>query len=206
MDEMTELWTRRRIEPTSAIMILVTATALVGAAWLRYRSRPLDEPLSLGARVPPLQVLDLETSEPLVLFGLSGKVVWITFWSIDSASAASSLQTLERASKRLADHRRFAQVAAAVPAGKASQVRSSLRSNRIGLPVYLASSSVLRQFGTSSADPPFHVLIGADGRILALARGGDDSTIGRLAAMAQRRLDELDPEGATRYALGTAQN
>jgi len=201
MDEMTERWTRRRIEPSSAIMILVTAAALVGAALLNYRSRPTDESLNLGARVPPLQVLDLETSEPLVLFGLNGKVVWVTFWSIDSASAPSSLKALERASKRLADHRRFAQVAAAVPAGQASQVRESLRSNRIGLPVYLASAAVLRHFGVSSADPPFHVLIGADSRIIALARGGDDSTIGRLAAMAQRRLDELDPQGATRYAL-----
>ncbi len=200
MDQITELWTRRRIEPSSAMMIIVTATALVGSAWLHYRSGPADPPLSLGARVPPLQVFDLETSEPLVLLGLNGKVVWVTFWSIDSASAPSSLQALERVSKRLADHRRFAQVAAAVSGGKASEVRELLRSNRIGLPVYLASPALLRQFGTSSADPPFHVLIGADGRILALARGGDDSTIGRLAAMAQRRLDELDPQGATRFA------
>jgi len=200
MDELTEMWTRRRIEPSSAVMIIVTAAALVGATWLRYGSRPADVPLSLGARVPPLQVLDLATSEPLVLLGLNGKVLWVTFWSIDSASAPSSLQALERASKRLAGHRRFAQVAAAVPAGKAGQVRESLRSNRIGLPVYLASAATLRQFGVSSADPPFHVLIGADGRIIALARGGDDSTIARLAATAQRRLDELDPEGAARYA------
>ncbi len=200
MDEMTELWTRRRIEPSSAMMMVVTAIALVGAASLHYRSRPDHEPLSVGARIPPLQVLDLETSEPLVMIGLNGKVVWVTFWSIDSASAKSSLQALERASKRLAGHRRFVGVAAAVPAGKAREIRELLRSNRIGLTVYLASAGLLGRFGTASADPPFHVLIGADGRILALARGGDDTTIGRLAAMAQRQLDELDPEGATRFA------
>ena len=75
-----------------------------------------------------------------------------------------------------------------------------LRSNGIELPVYLASAATLRRFGTSSADPPLHVLIGADGRIAALARGSDDSTIARLAAMAQRRLDELDPHGTMRFA------
>jgi hypothetical protein len=200
MDEMTEMWTRRRIDPSNAFLLLVTATALLGAAWLRYGSHPADEPLTVGAKVPPLQILDLETSEPLVLLGLSGKVVWITFWSVESASAPSSLKALEQASKKLAGHRLFRQVLAAVEKGKAGKIRATLHSNEIGLSAYTASPTLLRQFGVSSADSLFHVLIGTDGRILALSRGDDESTLDRLAAMAQRRLDEIDPQGTTRFA------
>jgi hypothetical protein len=200
MDQATDIWTHRRIEPSSAIMLLVTATALVGAAWLHYRSHPAGETLTVGAKVPPLEVLDLETSEPLVLIGHGGKVVWATFWSIDSQEAAPFLKALAQATKKVAGHRRFVQIVAAVDEGKASQIRAMLDSNKIELPIYRASAAMLRRFGTTSADPPLHVLIGADGRIIALARGGDESTIGRLATMTQRRLDELDPQGATRFA------
>ncbi len=52
MDKMTEVWTRRRIEPSSALMILMTATALVGAAWLHYRSHPADLALSVVREFP----------------------------------------------------------------------------------------------------------------------------------------------------------
>jgi len=200
MDQMTETWTRRRIEPSSAIMLLVTAIAVVGAVWLHYRNYPAEETLTVGARIPALQFLDLGTSEPLVVLGHSGRVIWITFWSAESASALPSLKDLERVTKKLAGHRRFVQVVAAVEDGKASQVRAIIDSNGIKLPVYLATAAIFRRFGASSADPPLHVLIGADSRIIALARGGDDSTIARLAAMVQRRLDELDPQGTTRFA------
>jgi hypothetical protein len=200
MDEMTEVWTRRRIEPSSAIMMTVTAIALVVTAWLQYRSRPASETLTLGARVPPLEVLDLETSEPLFLLGHSGKLVWLTFWSVDSPTASSDLKSLEQATKKLAGHRRFVQIAAAVNTGKTSQIQSVLRSSEIRLPVYLAGAATLQKFGARGADPPLHVLIGADSRIIAIARGGDDSTVSRLAAMAQHQLDELDPQGTTRFA------
>jgi len=43
-------------------------------------------------------------------------------------------------------------------------------------------------------------LIDADGRILALARGAGRPTLERIAAQAGRRLEELDPMGATRFA------
>ncbi len=127
-------------------------------------------------------------------------MVWVTFWSVNAATAPSNLKALEQATKKLAAHRRFNQVIAAVDVGKAGQVRATVDSNKIELPVYLASAPMLRRFGTSSADPPLHVLIGADSRIIAMVRGGDDGTIARLAAMAKRRLDELDPQGSTRFA------
>jgi hypothetical protein len=201
MEKLTDIWTRRRIEPQSAIMVIVTASALVGSAWLHYRSHPADEPLTVGSRIAPLSVVDLETSEPLVLAGHGGKVVWLTFWSVHSASASSSLKALERATKKLTGHRRFMQVVAAVDDdSKASQIRATLQSSGIDLPVYLAAAATLRRFGTSSADPPLHVLIGGDGRIIALARGGDEATMARLASMAQRRLEEFDPQGTTRFA------
>jgi hypothetical protein len=200
MDEMTDVWTHRRIEPSSALLLLVTATALAGTVYLRYRSSAALESLTVGSRLPPLQLADLETSEPHVLVASAGKVVWVTFWSGDSPTAMSTLTALEQASKRLAHHRRFVQVPAVIEAREVGQVRESLRSHRIRLPAYSASATVLRQFGVSSADPPFHALIGRDGRILALARGSDDSTLARLAAMAQQQLDELDPKGTLQFA------
>jgi hypothetical protein len=200
MDEMTDVWTRRRLEPSSAIMIVVTAVALLSAAWVHYRSRPAIETLTVGARVPPLEVLDLDTSEPLVLLGHSGKLVWLTFWSADSATASSDLKLLDQATRPLTAHRRFVQMTAAVEAGKAGQIRSMLRSSKLKLPVYLAGAATLQRFGTSKADPPLHVLIGPDCRIIAIARGGDGATIARLASMAQQQLEELDPAGTTRFA------
>jgi hypothetical protein len=135
----------------------------------------------VGAEAPPLRLTDPETSEPIVLVGLRDKVVWVVFWSAASPSGRSSLAELETASRRLRMHRRFAAVAAAV--------------------VYLAGPETRRRFHAESADPPLHVLIDAGGRILAMARGGGQPTIGRIAELARRRLDEIDPLGETRFAL-----
>ena len=87
MDEASDIPTKRRIDGVTAIMVVVTAASLLGAAWLRTRRPPENEPPAVGALAPPLRLLDLETSEPIVLVGLRGKVVWVVFWSADSPSA-----------------------------------------------------------------------------------------------------------------------
>ena len=201
MDEPTAMPPRRRIDAMSGLMSAITLAALIGAVWMRFGPSSRESPtVAVGRAAPPLRLLDMETSEPLVLVGLEGKVVWVVFWSAEAASGRSCLAELAAAVKRLQAHRRFALVTAAVEAGAPAHVRAAVAAIGVDLPVYLASATTRRQFGAETADPPLHVLIDADGRVLAMAVGAGRPTLERFAAQAGRRLDELDPLGETRFA------
>ena len=199
MDAATEIWSRRRIDPMSALMIVMTAAGLLGAAWLRFGPSPAPPPPVVGGLAPPVQVVDLETSEPMVLAGLRGKVVWIVFWSASSASGPACLPALDDVWKRLKVHQRFVFVAAAVEIDQADRVRALISACLSNLPVYLASRETQRRYGVERADPPLHVLIDAAGHIIAIARGAGRPTIERIADQAKRQLVELDPLGDTRF-------
>jgi hypothetical protein len=147
-----------------------------------------------------LRLLDVETSEPVVLLGLRGKVVWVVFWSSKSPSAGSSLRAIEPAWVSLKARGRFVMAAAAIDADHPAHVRAAVAESGTKLPVYLASAEALRRFGAHDADPPLNVLIDPDGHIAALARGTSPQTIERIAAQAGRLLDELGPIEETRFA------
>ena len=202
MDLESEPYPKRRIDPMSGLMMLVTLVAIAGAAWLRFgrSSSPEVATAAVGVEAPPLRLIDPETSEPIVLVGLNGKVVWVVFWSAASPSGRSCLAELESASRRLRTHRRFAMVAAAVELDDPAKVRAAAREAGFQPPVYLAGAETRRRFHAEDADPPLHVLIDAGGRILAMARGDGQPTIGRIAEEARRRLDEIDPHGEMRFA------
>jgi peroxiredoxin len=200
MDEATDIPTKRRIDGITVIMVLVTATSLLGAAWLRTRRPSESEPPAVGGLAPPLRLLDLATSEPIVLVGLRGKVVWVVFWSAESPSGGSSLAAIEAAWSTLKTRGRFTMVAAAVEVDKPARVRAAVAENGITLPVYLASTETRRRYGALHTDAPLNVLIDADGRIATMARGTSPQTIQRIAAQATRLLDELGPEDDTRFA------
>jgi hypothetical protein len=200
MDVATEIRSRRRIEPMSALMLAMTAAALLGAAWLRFGLPATPEPPRIGGMAPPVHVLDLNASENMVLAGLHGKVVWLVFWSASSESGPASLPMLEDVWNRLKTHQRFALVAAAIDADHPERVRELTGANQFNLPVYLASPETHLRYDAAPADPPFHVLIDASGHIIAVARGAGRSTIERIADQAKRQLDELDPLGNTRFA------
>jgi peroxiredoxin len=184
VDVTSEPYPKRRIDAMSALMVLVTLSALAGAAWMRFGRSGATESwsASVGAEAPPLRLLDLESSEPMVLVGLNSKVVWVVFWSARAPSGPSCLTELKAASKRLRSHRRFAMVTAAVESDDPAAVRAAMQSAGVNLPVYLAGPDTRRRFHAENADPPLHVLIDAGGRILAMARG------------------DLDPIGETRFA------
>ena len=119
MGEPTEKPARRRVNVISAMMSLVTVAAIVGAAWLRYGpTTALDRNpatvVTLGEEALPLRLLDLKTGEPLVLVGLSNRVVWVIFWSAEPPSGRECLSELEPVWKKLKVNRRFALVTAAV--------------------------------------------------------------------------------------------
>jgi len=202
MGEAREVPLRRRIDGITTIMVAVTAASLLGAAWLRTRRPPANEPPALGGLAPPLRLLDLETSEPLVLVGLRGKVVWVVFWAADSPSAFSSLAAIDHAWVQLKARRPFVGVAAAVAAENPGRVRAAVAETGVSSPVYLASTETVLSYGALRADPPLHVLIGTDGRVVAIARGANSQTIDRIADQARRLLDHLGPQDDTRFASG----
>jgi hypothetical protein len=186
------------------MMMVVTAAALLGAIWLKTKGTPGIESPRVGAVAPSLQLLDLETSEPLVLVGQRSKIIWVVFWSATSQSASSSLGAIERASVPLRARRRFDMVAAAVDTDRPARVREAVAESGVKMPVYLASANTLARYGVTAGAAPLHVLIGVDGRIVAIAREVGPQTIDRIADQARRLLDELGPQDDTRFASGVS--
>jgi hypothetical protein len=200
MSETDGTLKRRSVDWLSVVMATVTVAALLGAAWFKSGSFTARRSLSVGDRVPVLQFVDLDSSEPILMAGLKGKVVWIVFWSANEPAASSRLSAIARVSSRIRTHRRFSLVTAAVEAGEPERVRAVVAQSGVDLPVYLASPESLRRFAAENGDPPLNVLIDAEGQVIAIARGAGDATLERLADQAKRQLDELDPMGNTRFA------
>ena len=72
---------RRRIDRISLLLALASLGIVGWTAWIRFAPSPRPDPPAVGSVLPPLPLMDLETSEPLILLGLKGKVVWVVFWS-----------------------------------------------------------------------------------------------------------------------------
>jgi hypothetical protein len=189
----------RRFDRVSALLALITSVALVSAGWMRFGPGRAVEPLSVGATLPALRLLDPATREPLVLLGLRGKVVWLTFWSASAptATARADLDALETVWKRFKTRSKFAMAAVAIDADRPEAVRSLLATTRWTLPVYLAAPETRQAFGADAARLPLHLLVDPTGQILATAQG---QTLGRLTDQAERALDQLEPLGKTRFA------
>jgi hypothetical protein len=191
----------RRLDRLSLILAVLTVVIVGWTAWLRFGPGRPPGSLIIGSALPPVRLLDLETGEAKVLFGLKGKVTWVVFWSVASPSGQTVLPRLESAWKRLGQHRSFTLVAAATDSGQPDRVRAALAQTHATLPVYLATTEAVNRFGARATGPPLHYLIDADGRIAAMARGDGLDTIRRLEAQARSWLEKLDPLGGTRFAL-----
>ena len=191
---------RGRFDWPSAVMAVVSIVALLVAAWFRSGSSSGVKPLSVGDSAPLMQLIDLESSEPVLMLGLKGKVVWIVFWSAQAHDAPKTLAAIARASSKIKSHRRFTMLTAAVEADQPEKVRATISQAGVDIPVYLATALCRHRFGAENADPPLHVLIDSAGEVIALARGTGQSTLDRIVIQAQHRLEELDPEGNTRFA------
>jgi hypothetical protein len=190
-----------RIDWVNVALVLAAGAVLGYTAWLRYGPKGPGEPPGVGQRPPALGLLDVRTREPLVLVGLRGRVVWISFLAADSPT---QLAGLEGAWKRLSARRGFAMVAAAVEgqggARSGDRLRANLEKSRSALPVYLATDETLRRFGTRRAKLPLHILVDENGRVGAVAQGEGGEVFARLVGQAERWLDELEPLGPTRFA------
>jgi hypothetical protein len=200
LDEPEDGRPSRGFDWLSLLMALVTVLVVGWAAWLRFASHSAIETPAVGSVLPPLRLLDLQSSEPLVLLGLKGKIVWVVFWSPGSETGRKVLPQLEKAWRRLRPHGRFSMVAAAVDRAQSQRAREAIAEIHATLPVYLATPETRRRFGVQDADPPLHLLIDERGQIAALAKGAGQETIDRLASQARAWLDELDPMRNTRFA------
>jgi hypothetical protein len=190
----------RRFDWLSLILALATVLIVGGAAWIRFAAHSSIKAPVVGSVLPPLRLLDLKSSEPVVLIGLKGKIVWVVFWSPGSETGRKVLPQLEKAWRRLRPHGRFSMVAAAADSTQSALAREATAEIHATLPVYLARPETRRQFGVQDADPPVHFLIDERGQIAILARGAGEETINRLASQARAWLDELDPMRNTRFA------
>jgi hypothetical protein len=178
----------------------VTIVALMTAAWFHFRSATKVKALAIGDTAPLVRLIDLDSSEPLLMLGLKGKVVWIVFWSAEANDAPKTLAAIARASSKIKAHRRFSMLTAAIEADKPDKVRAVIGESGVDLPVYLAGADSRLRFGAETADPALHVLIDAVGQVITIARGVGQSTLDRIALQAERQLEELDPDGNTRFA------
>jgi len=188
---------RRQIDWPAAALAVVTTAARGWAAWQRFGPPPPPEPPVPGAWPPPLRLLDPADGEPVLLMG-RGKVVWVTFWSAASGSAAAELARLDRAWAGLRGRRRFLAVAAAVDADRPGRLAGVRAAARAGRPVYLATPGTRRAFGVAGA--PLHLLIDESGRVAAVARGWGEATLDRLARQAGAALEGSEPAGDARLA------
>ena len=64
----------RRFDPVSLLLAAGTLCFVAAAIWLRLGSTAAPEPPAVGSLLPPLRLLNLETSEPLFLLGLRPKL------------------------------------------------------------------------------------------------------------------------------------
>ena len=65
----------RRMDRVSVFLALATLEIVGWTAWMRFAPSPRPDPPAVGSALPPLPLIDLETSGPLILLGLKGKVV-----------------------------------------------------------------------------------------------------------------------------------
>ncbi|MFO0908666.1 MAG: hypothetical protein U0794_09950 [Isosphaeraceae bacterium] len=196
------------IDWVSAVMALATALALIGAVWSRYgpsSNPPRNEHPGLGSTPSALTLASLADGTPRViaLGGTAGRVVWVSFWSAAAPTATADLAALEPVWNRLRSRPRFTMAVAAVEADQANRVRAVVATSTAGsgsMPLYLATPATSRAFGAEGSALPLHLLFDTSGRVISVARGRDPATIGRLLEQAERRLEEFEPLGPTRFA------
>jgi hypothetical protein len=172
-------------------MACVTIIALGTALWLRFGPAPRPEPPGVGKVMPALRLLDPETGKAVVLPGLRGKIVWVTFLSLTVSSGRADLDDLERIWKRFRSHERFAMAAVAVDSDRPDLLRTALHDSGVTLPAYLAAPGTSRAVGAEGRALPLHILIDETGHIIAILKG--KASLDALADQVEERLEELEP-------------
>lgn len=186
----------------SALMAVAASflIAISGYGWLTggQSGKSKAERPAVGSMAPPLRLIDPVTGEPVVLVGLQGKVVWVSFISTSSKTAQADYDALSQIWKRLRLHQKFAMAAVALPPADRDKVTRLIGGSAERLPTYIASESTASAFGVDPPHSPFHLILDPTGKVVAI--GGEGMT-SRLAKEATRWLDDIEPTGWTRFAF-----
>ena len=181
------------------------AIVLVAAAcWLRFGPGLFARPIQMGSPMPPTRLESLHATGSRLLLGVEGQVLWLVLLTTDSPEASPLLPELEPVWRRLRTGGRFALAVAAVAPDAPDQARAALEGYRDTLPLYLAGREVPRSFGIDPEGEPWHFLIDARGRVAAMARGSNPTTVDRLARMVDDWIDDLAPASEIRFRLTQA--
>jgi hypothetical protein len=183
--------TVRWIDWPGWLMACMTVIALGAVLWLRFGPRSRPEPPGVGRVMAALRLLDPETGNPVVLPGLRGKIVWVSFLSLAATSGRTDFDDLERIWKRFRSHERFAMAAVSIDADRPDLLRTALHDSGATLPAYLATPGTTRALGAEGRALPLHILIDETGRIIAILKG--KASLDSLAEQVEERLEELEP-------------
>ena len=189
------------IDWISALMALTASLmiAMSGYGWLMggRTGEPKRERPAVASIPPPLRLIDPITGEPVVLIGLQGKVVWVSFISATSKDAQSDYDALSQVWKGLRLHQKFAMAAVASPTKDRARVTRLISGASERFPTYIASEETALAFGVDSSNLPFHLILDPSGKVAAIGGAGMTD---RLAKDATQWLDEIEPSGWTRFA------
>ena len=190
-----------RFDWISALMALTASLliAISGYGWLTggQTGKPAAERPAVASVPPPLHLIDPVTGEPVVLIGLKGKVVWVSFISTTSKDAQADYDALSQVWKGLRPHQKFAMAAVASPTVDRTHIARLIGQASDRVPTYIASKETALAFGVDSSPLPFHLILDPTGKVAAI---GGQGLIQRLAKDATRWLDEIEPSGWTRFA------
>lgn len=194
------------IDWPSLAMALATVGALAVFGWRQVREPAAPEVPGLGSVPPLMTVRDPATSDPQIWLPPRDRVVWLSFWSASAPTGQEDLRALQGAWERLGERHRFAMLAVAVDVEREDSVRRAMAGAAASLPVAVATREAQRAYGIERAATilPLHLLIGSEGRIVAVARGSAAVTIDRFARQAGELLDLLVPVDRTRFAQASS--
>jgi hypothetical protein len=187
---------KRGPDLVNALLVMVTIIFLIGSCWIRFGTSTNRPSLAVGDLAPSLHLRDLN-GEPLIVLGLWGKVVWLTFWSATSREGLIVVDRLDQIWRGLDKEGGFASFSLVIDDVEPEIVRDLIATRSLRLPAYLASAETCRDYGAAAGDLPLHVVINDDGRILAITRGSD---LEEIEEMVKARLRVLHSAGGALFA------
>jgi thiol-disulfide isomerase/thioredoxin len=161
------------------IILIAIAGALLGLYVGSYFSRPQVAGLPTGTGVlgPGQQLADLQLTgidgQRHRLGDWQGKLVLINFWATWCEPCREEMPLLEAASKKYAGDG-FSVVGVAVDDPDA--VAAMLKSRPVDYPILIGDDDTLDTVGDNRGVLPYSLLVGPDGKMIALRAGSFPST------------------------------